>query len=407
MTVLFTFLQFGINAEAVDKKVTYAHNKYIVAKRIDSLNLSFRVKVTPVVQRKINNYISFGREKTNAILGTMAMYKPLFDKFIEEKNLPEELAYLPIMESAFNPHAESHAGAKGLWQFMAPTAKQIGLSINGMVDERIDPTKSTEKALDYLQELHGMFGEWTLTLAAYNCGPGKIKGIMRSNRKARDVWDILHLLPVETQEYVPGLIAAAYVANYYDLYNLKPKALKTEEFYTSTLIVYHKVNLYETAKKLGISVSILKKLNPSYKTGIIPKSTKGNYFVLPHEKVNSYFEFCEGNVQVLITPEEILLTDNSSGFDYVVSDKSLQNIDNSFEEKEEIPEKKDKNQSSQPNNFHFVNDRMNRYIRVSREGSNESKGFASLENIHEVSIIFEESFTGKISPIMASDQLSF
>jgi hypothetical protein len=110
MTVLFTFLQFGINAEAVDKKVTYAHNKYIVAKRIDSLNLSFRVKVTPVVQRKINNYISFGREKTNAILGTMAMYKPLFDKFIEEKNLQSIFGMLDPSSQGFinySQYAES------------------------------------------------------------------------------------------------------------------------------------------------------------------------------------------------------------------------------------------------------------------------------------------------------------
>ena len=404
VTVLFAFLHFALNAEITNKKVKYAHNKYIVAKRLDSLDMSFRVKITPVVQRKINNYISYGRKKTNTILGTMAMYKPVFDKFIEEKNLPRELAYLPIVESAVDPHAVSHAGATGLWQFMAPTARQKGLNINGAVDERIDPTKSTEKALDYLKELHSMFGDWTLALAAYNCGPGKIKSAIRSNRRARDVWDILPYLPVETQEYVPSLIAAAYVANYYDLYNLNPKTLKTEEFYTTTLIVYDKVNLYETAKKLGIRVSLLKKLNPSYKTGVIPKSPKGNYLVLPHEKMNTYFEYCEGDVQVLITPKEILLTDNyAEGFDYVVSDKSIENTDNSLEEKEEIPQENNRKESSQPNNFHFLNDRMNRYIRISREGSGESKGYASLDNIHEISIIFEESLTGKISPITIND----
>jgi hypothetical protein len=382
-----------------DKKIRYVHNNTVVAKRLDSLDMSFRVKVTPVVQRKIHNYITWGRKKTNEILGTMTMYKPFFDKYIEEKGLPKELAYLPIVESALNPNAVSPVGATGLWQFMGPTARQKGLLINNSVDERIDPIKSTQTALDYLDELHTMFGDWTLALAAYNCGPGRIKSILRANKKARDVWDILSYLPVETQEYIPSLIAATYVANYYELYNLQPKQMKTEEFYTTTLIVFDKLSMYDISKKLNINYLLLKKLNPSYRGGIIPKSIKGNYLIIPHEKVNDYFEMCEGDVDILIAPNEILLTENyMEGYDYAVSDKSLE-FPIEYSDDEESPTTPRDGQKKQNTNFHFLNDRMNRYIRISREGANESKGFASLENIDEISIIVEQTFGGTIAPL--------
>jgi len=273
------------------------------------------------------------------------------------------------------------------------------LLVNNSVDERIDPIKSTQTALDYLDELHTMFGDWTLALAAYNCGPGRIKSILRANKKACDVWDILSYLPVETQEYIPSLIAATYVANYYEVYNLKPKQLKTEEFYTTTLIVFDKLNLYDISKKINTNFSLLKKLNPSYRGGIIPKSGKGNYLIIPHEKVNDYFEMCEGDVDILIAPNEILITENYlEGYDYAVSDKSLEFPTDYLEDKE-LPSTPRDRQQKQNTNFHFLNDRMNRYIRISREGSNESKGFASLENIEEISIIVEQTFGGTIAPL--------
>lgn len=386
----------------LDKKIKYVHNNTVVSNRLDSLDMSFRVKVTPVVHRKIHNYITWGRKKTNEILGTMTMYKPIFDKYIEAKGLPKELAYLPIVESALNPKAVSPMGATGLWQFMGPTARAKGLVINNIVDERIDPVRSTQIALDYLAELHAMFGDWTLALAAYNCGPGKIRSILRANRKARDVWDILPYLPVETQEYIPSLIAATYVATYFESYNLQPNQMKTEEFYTTTLIVFDRLNLLDISKKIDIGYNLLKKLNPSYRTGIIPKSVKGNYLIIPHEKVNDYFEMCEGNVDVLIAPNQILLTSNYlKGFDYVVSDKSLEfptEYDDDNDEKTPNPSRED--QSKQNTNFHFLNDRMNRYIRISRERSNEPKGFASLENIEGISIIVEQTFGGTIAPLV-------
>ena len=380
------------------KEIKSVHNNQVVATRLSFLDMSFRVKVTPVVQRKIHNYVTSGREKTNIILQSMAMYKPIFDKFIEEKNLPKELAYLPVVESAVDPHAKSHAGAVGLWQFMAPTARSKGLAINGLVDERIDPIKSTEKALDYLQELHHMFGDWTLALAAYNCGPGRIQTILRSNKHAKDVWDILPYLPKETQEYVPSLIAATYVANYYDKFNLRPNPLHTNEFYTTTLIVFDNLNLKEVSNTLGMKYSLIKKLNPSYKTGIIPKSSKGNYLVIPHEKINTYFDQHVGDIDVLISPDEILITDSyAEGFDFVVSDKSLEiPIVDDEDFNTSIPTNDGKNQKERPN-FHFLNDRMNRYIRISREGSGESRGFASLDNHEEISIIIEENFGGSIA----------
>ncbi|HMP28803.1 MAG TPA: lytic transglycosylase domain-containing protein, partial [Saprospiraceae bacterium] len=353
----------------VDKKIKYVHNNAVVAKRLDSLDMSFRVKVTPVVQRKIHNYITWGRKKTNQILGNMAMYKPIFDKYIQEKGLPKELAYLPVVESAVNPHAVSPVGATGLWQFMGPTARQKGLLINGNVDERIDPVRSTQKALDYLSELYDIFGDWTFALAAYNCGPGRIQSVLRNNRNAKDVWDILPYLPVETQEYVPSLIAATYVANYYEYYNLKPDQLKTDEFYTTTLIVFDKLSLFDISKKLDVKYNLLKKLNPSYRNGVIPRSPKGNYLIIPHEKVNDYFEMCEGDVDILIAPNEILITDNYlKGFDFAVSDKRSEN-QTSKESSNSFPTSPSKDGApKQSTNFHFLNDRMNRYIRISSEG---------------------------------------
>ena len=194
-----------------------------------------------VVQKFIDKYSNDLRKSVSYMLGASNFYIPIFEEALEAYNLPLELKYLPVIESALNPNAVSRVGATGLWQFMIGTGKRYGLEINSLIDERRDPVKASYAAAHYLSDLYKIFDDWNLVIAAYNCGPDKINKAIHRSGKA-DYWSIYPYLPKETRGYVPAFIAANYIMNYYCDHNICPMLtdlpVKTPPSYASRILLY-------------------------------------------------------------------------------------------------------------------------------------------------------------------------
>ena len=196
--------------------------------------------------------------------------------------MPTDLKYLSVIESGLKPSATSRSGAAGLWQFMKPTGKMLGLKINSTVDERRDIEKSTRAAADYLKQLYDRFDDWTLAIAAYNCGPGNLRKAIRKSGGKTTYWEIQQYLPRETREYVPKFIAMSYMMNYYYEHDLIPALVGEELVNTSSAKVFEKMNLKNLSSELSIDFEVVKTLNPSYVTNYIPHTVDGKYnLVLP------------------------------------------------------------------------------------------------------------------------------
>ena len=220
------------------------------------------------------------------MLGAFNFYVPIFEEALEAYQIPLELKYLPIIESALNPKAVSRVGAGGLWQFMPATAKQYGLTINSLVDERRDPVKASYAAAHLLKDLYRIFGDWNLVIAAYNCGPQNIKKAIQRHRAAKgrteddaitaddkDYWQLYPYLPAETRGYVPAFIAANYIMTYYCEHNICPMTTKLP-LQTDTVVVTKNVHLGQIAGALGIDIEQLRALNPEYRHDLVPGMTK-------------------------------------------------------------------------------------------------------------------------------------
>lgn len=257
--------------------------------RVENLYSAVDVRYNHTVKRHINAYTKYNKAGSETLLGRVSLYFPLFEKVLREKGLPDELKYLPIIESSLRPTATSHVGAAGLWQFMKPTGRMMGLKITRTVDERRDPLKSTEAAADYLAYLYERFGDWTLALAAYNCGPGNVrKAIKRSGGKTT-FWEIEKYLPRETRNYIPKFIAATYLMHYYYDYNLIPDMPEQELVNTATAKVYDQVLLKKLSAKYNVSLATVKLLNPAYIRNVIPASDEGkHYLTLPKHMMYDY-----------------------------------------------------------------------------------------------------------------------
>jgi membrane-bound lytic murein transglycosylase D len=219
------------------------------------------------------------------MLGASNFFMPIFEEALEAYQLPLELKYLPIIESALKPNAVSRVGATGLWQFMLTTGKDYGLTINSLVDERRDPLKASYAAARYLRDLYKIFGDWSLVIAAYNCGPANINKAIHRAGGEKDYWKIYPYLPKETRGYVPAFIAANYVMNYYCEHNICP--MKSQlPVQTDTVVVTRNINLYQIAGVLGIEISILRSLNPAYRRDIVPGNTEPSIIhLLPGDAV--------------------------------------------------------------------------------------------------------------------------
>ncbi len=241
----------------------------------------FNFKYNAITAPVINFYINKKRYLTSKMLGASSLYFPLFEEALAKHNLPEELKYLPIVESALNPTATSRSGARGLWQFMPQTAKMMGLTISSYVDERCDPIKSTEAACLYLKYLYSIYNDWSISLAAYNAGPGNInKAIRRSGGKA-SFWELRSYLPKETQNYVPTFIAVNYMMEFAKDHNIQHKVPDFLFFEIDTIQVDTRMNFNVLEQWLCFEKNKLEFLNPIYINNIIPKTEKKQTLTLP------------------------------------------------------------------------------------------------------------------------------
>jgi membrane-bound lytic murein transglycosylase D len=244
-------------------------------------------RFTDVVKSYIRTYTIKNRDRTERMLGKTVMYFPIYEKYLEEYALPQSLKYLSITESALDPVAVSSAKAVGLWQFMKVTGKEYGLRIDETIDERRDPHLSTDAAMRYLQRQYKRFGDWTLAIAAYNSGGGRVSRAIRRGR-SRNFWKIRRYLPRETRNYVPAYLAAAYLLQNYEKHALTPVYPEMDMQLTETVKVYEDLTFSEISAMTTLSIEAIRALNPSYKRDYIPASTKGRFLILPKRVINDF-----------------------------------------------------------------------------------------------------------------------
>jgi len=242
-----------------------------------------------LVRNCIDLYSKRRRDLVRYMLGMADMYFPVFEQILDQHNLPLELKYLTIVESALNPTALSRAGAAGLWQFMLPTGKVYNLEINSLIDERLDPVRATHAACKYFEDMYALYGDWHLAIAAYNCGPGNVNRAIRRSGGKTNFWEIYPNLPRETRSYVPLFIAATYIMNYHCEHNLCPMQISLS-MATDTIMVHQMLHLQQVADILNLDIEHVRMLNPQYKREIIPGNITPSVLKLP---IAATYEFID------------------------------------------------------------------------------------------------------------------
>lgn len=256
-------------------------------RRLQRIPAIMEMPYNEVVRKYIDQYTGRLRRSVSIMLGAQNFYVPMFEEALEAEDCPLELKYLPIIESAFNPQATSRVGAAGLWQFMTTTAKQNGLEVNSLVDERRDPVLSSKAAAKYLKSLYKQFGDWTLVIAAYNCGPTNVNKAIQRAGGSKDYWEIYPYLPAETRGYVPAFIAANYVMQYYCEHGIEPleSTLPAE---SDTIMVSRDLHLQQVSDLCSVDIELLKTLNPQYRQQVVPGYWKSSILRLPQEAVSTF-----------------------------------------------------------------------------------------------------------------------
>lgn len=268
-----------------------AYPDSIYAQRIEALNLvsPFELTYNQEVQKYIEVYAVKKRELTAKVLGLSEIYFPMFEEALDRFDMPLEIKYLAVVESALNPAAGSKAGAKGLWQFMYGTGKVYGLQVSSMVDDRFDPLKSTVAACEHLTDLYNIYGDWSLALAAYNSGAGNVNRALRRAGGTKNYWAVWPFLPRETRGYVPAFIAVNYVMNYATEHNIYPKRPGMFYYDIDTVTVSDVLAFDQLNEMIGVPMDELKFLNPQFKQDIIPATKSKTYILrLPRQYVDDY-----------------------------------------------------------------------------------------------------------------------
>ena len=319
-----TYLDQDNDCQTSDVNPEYSREEYI--ERLRRMPTVMEMAYNDVVRQFIDRYSGRLRRSVSLMLGASNFYMPVFEEALEAYEMPLELKYLPIIESALNPKAVSRVGATGLWQFMLTTGRQYGLEVNSLVDERRDPIKASYAAARYLRDLYRIFGDWNLVIAAYNCGPGNVdKAIHRaqaarkdSTANVKDYWHIYPYLPKETRGYVPAFIAANYIMTYYSLHNICP--LRTRlPLKTDTIVVSRDLHLAQVAGVLELDLDMLRSLNPQYRRDIVPGTTKSSTLKLPLADVSRFID-CQDSIyaynaaELLSKRSEVSINDNVPTF---------------------------------------------------------------------------------------------
>lgn len=279
----------GINANDYNPQGTVVYHDSVYINRLYALPTQMELSFNPVVKGQIELYAGRRHKQVSYMLGEAKYYFPIFEAALDREGLPMELKYLPVIESALNPTARSRVGASGLWQFMAATGKRFGLEINSLVDERFDPHKSTDAAMQYLKFLYDRYGDWNLVIAAYNCGEGRVDRAIKRSNGVKDFWAIYPNLPRETRNYVPIFIAATYIMNYFGDHGITP-AQGTKPASLDSIMISKNLHLQQIADVLNIPIDDIRRYNPQFKQDIIPGEYKPYSLSLPASNLLSFID---------------------------------------------------------------------------------------------------------------------
>ena len=249
----------------------------------------FEMTYNPVVKRYLERYLKYGNARLSRMMAHGQYYFPMFEEHLDKYDMPLEIKYLAVVESALNPKARSYVGATGLWQFMYGTGKLYNLKVNSYVDDRNDPLKSTEAACQYMLKMYDVFEDWNLVLAAYNSGPGNVRKAIRRSGGKTSYWEIRPFLPRETSAYVPLFIAATYVMEYGHLYGIGPADIPVYYMQTDTVRITKQVHFKQIQEELGVDEKLMEFLNPQYRYKIVPVIKDQDYFLsLPKHAANQF-----------------------------------------------------------------------------------------------------------------------
>lgn len=293
--VLFIFFSLICNSIFADH-TPYEIDFDQLKQEVEELDCIVEPKYNSVVKAYLNRYLKTGRVYSARMIGRTDIYFPIFEAYLKAENLPEDLKYLPVVESALNPKGTSRVGAQGLWQFMPTTAPEFGMKVSSEVDERMDTNLATMGALKYLKKSYERFQSWELALASYNAGPGRVNRAMKRARSTK-FSRVKRYLPRETQNYIPAFIAATFLMKNYEKYELAPYKQDLDLVLTETVVLTEQMN-FELIKRItGLDQSIIKRLNPSYINEVIPYKKGGSFLIIPsrvakaindYQKVNYY-----------------------------------------------------------------------------------------------------------------------
>ena len=249
----------------------------------------FEMAYNPVVKKYIERYLKYGSTRLSRMMAHGQYYFPMFEEHLAKYNMPLELKYLAVVESALNPKAKSPVGATGLWQFMYGTGKIYGLKVNSYVDDRNDPLKSTEAACQYMLKLYDIFDDWNLALAAYNSGPGNVNKAIRRSGGKTSYWEIRPFLPRETSAYVPLFIAASYAMEYGPIHGIGPAEIPAYYMETDTVRITQQIHFKQVEEGLGVDKALMEFLNPQYRYNIVPVVDGQDYYLtLPAESATAF-----------------------------------------------------------------------------------------------------------------------
>ncbi|MFN7045333.1 MAG: LysM peptidoglycan-binding domain-containing protein [Flavobacterium sp.] len=274
-----------------DTEVSYELSTELLKKRLAKMDAKspFNIEYHPALENTIKAFLKNRPKAFERLMAISEYYFPMFEEHLAKYNIPLELKYLAIVESALNPRAKSRVGASGLWQFMYPTGKQYNLEVTSYVDERYDPLKATEAACQYLSSLYGIFGDWSMVLAAYNCGPGNVSKAIRRSGGSQNYWNIRKNLPKETANYVPAFLATFYIYEFKKEHGIMPKKAPLTYFETDTIMVKKQMSFKHISELLDIPVEQLEFLNPIYKLKVIPfEADEPHYLRLPKNKMGLF-----------------------------------------------------------------------------------------------------------------------
>jgi membrane-bound lytic murein transglycosylase D len=285
---LYNDIDNDIKTINIDEKVDYELPTELLKSRLQEMDAKspFNIEYNQGLENIIKSFLKNRKKSFERLMSISEYYFPLFEEALAKQNVPLEIKYLAVVESALNPKAVSRVGATGLWQFMYQTGKQYGLHIDSYVDERSDPLKASEAAAQYMTNMYKIFGDWDLVLASYNSGPGNVSKAIRRSGGQQNYWNIRKNLPKETQGYVPAFLATMYIYEYHKEHGIHPDRALIKHFATDTIMIKKQMSFKQISDLLDIPVAQLQLLNPSYKLNVIPSYTNQNHYLrLPQDKI--------------------------------------------------------------------------------------------------------------------------